>query len=91
MPASIHRTNLGDWQNEPIVQDEVIAYMDQIGAPMLRWEIYHPLRLPRYTFNRVLARLPALRMPWPVPSCCTDQPRITGPGRGSGIGGWGRR
>lgn len=53
------RNNLGDWQNLPIVQDQVIAYMESIDAPMLLREIYVPLRLPRTTVNRVLGRLHA--------------------------------
>ncbi len=59
MPGSTHRTNLGDWQSAPVVQDEVIAYMDEVGAPLLLREIYHPLRLPRHSVNRVLVRLHA--------------------------------
>lgn len=53
------RNNLGDWQNPPDIQDQVLAYMDEIGAPMLLREIYHPLRLPKVSVNRVLGRLHA--------------------------------
>jgi hypothetical protein len=59
MPTPPMRNNLGDWQNPPDVQDQVIAYMDEIGAPMLLREIYHPLRLPKVSVNRVLGRLHA--------------------------------
>jgi predicted ArsR family transcriptional regulator len=59
MPGEAMRNNLGEWQNPPIVQDRVIAYMDSIGAPMLLHEIYHPLRLPKEAVNRVLGRLHA--------------------------------
>lgn len=59
MTAPPMRNNLGDWQNPPDIQDQVIAYMDEIGAPMLLWEIYYPLRLPKVSVNRVLGRLHA--------------------------------
>jgi predicted transcriptional regulator len=59
MPALPIPNNLGKWANQPIVQDQVIAYMESIDAPMLLREIYHPLRLPRTTVNRVLGRLHA--------------------------------
>jgi len=59
MPTPSMRNNLGDWQNEPVIQDQVISYMDAIGAPMLLREIYVPLGLPRFTVNRVLGRLHA--------------------------------
>lgn len=59
MAALAIHNNLGDWQNPPLVQDQVIAYMDSIGAPMLLREIYVPLGLPRTTVNRVLGRLHA--------------------------------
>ena len=59
MTAPPLRNNLGDWQNSPDIQDQVIAYMDEIGAPMLLREIYHPLRLPKVSVNRVLGRLHA--------------------------------
>jgi len=51
------RTNLGDWENPPVIQDQVLAYMEQIGGAMLLSDIYRPLGLPRYTVNRVLGRL----------------------------------
>lgn len=59
MAADTIRNNLGAWANEPVVQDQVIAYMEQLGAPALLREIYRPLGLPRYTVNRVLGRLHA--------------------------------
>lgn len=57
MPGEAIRNNLGEWQNPPIIQDQVIAYMESLGAPALLREIYRPLGLPRYTVNRVLGRL----------------------------------
>ncbi|MBV1687446.1 MarR family transcriptional regulator [Novosphingobium sp. G106] len=59
MAADTIRNNLGEWANQPIVQDQVIAYMEQLGAPALLREIYRPLGLPRQTVNRVLGRLHA--------------------------------
>ena len=59
MPAEAIRNNLGQWANEPVVQDQVIAYMESIGAPMLLREIYFPLHLPKVSVNRVLGRLHA--------------------------------
>lgn len=63
------RNNLGDWQNEPVIQDQVIAYMEQIGAPMLLREIYRPLHLPKVSVNRVLGRLHAkgILTRWKIP------------------------
>lgn len=57
MTAATMRTNLGDWENPPIVQDQVLAYMEQMGGAMILSDIYRPLGLPRYTVNRVLGRL----------------------------------
>lgn len=57
MTAATMRTNLGDWENPPVIQDQVIAYMEQMGGAMLLRDIYRPLGLPRYTVNRVLGRL----------------------------------
>lgn len=57
MPDNQLRTNLGEWQNLPVVQDQVIAYLESMRQPLLLREIYRPLGLPRYTVNRVLARL----------------------------------
>ena len=59
MTTSPMHNNLDGWLNSPDVQDQVIAYMDEIGAPMLLREIYHPLRLPKVSVNRVLGRLHA--------------------------------
>ena len=59
MPGDVMRNNLGKWQNPPVIQDQVIAYMESIAAPMLLREIYHPLRLPKEIVNRVLGRLHA--------------------------------
>jgi hypothetical protein len=57
MTANAIPNNLGEWANQPVVQDRVIAYMESIDAPMLLREIYLPLGFPRYTVNRVLGRL----------------------------------
>lgn len=51
------RTNLGEWENPPFIQDQVIAYMQSLGASFILRDIYRPLRLPRYTVSRVLCRL----------------------------------
>lgn len=59
MAGDVMRNNLGKWQNPPVIQDQVIAYMESIAAPMLLREIYHPLRLPKEIVNRVLGRLHA--------------------------------
>ena len=59
MPAEEIPYTFGEWANEPVIQDQVIAYMEQIAAPMLLREIYHPLRLPKVSVNRVLGRLHA--------------------------------
>jgi hypothetical protein len=59
MPSEAFRTNLGEWENKPTIQNRVIAYMLQIGSVLLLREIYRPLGLPRYTVNRVLGRLHA--------------------------------
>jgi DNA-binding MarR family transcriptional regulator len=59
MPTETIRNNLGKWANEPIVQDQVIAYMESRGCPLLLRDVYRPLGLPRYTVNRVLGRLHA--------------------------------
>ena len=59
MASEAMRTNLGEWENPPVIQDQVIAYMQSIAAPMLLREIYHPLRLPKEIVNRVLGRLHA--------------------------------
>lgn len=57
MAALTMRNNLGPWTNEPVVQDLVLAYMEQLNCPAILREIYIPLGLPRYTVNRVLGRL----------------------------------
>lgn len=59
MPTSSLRCNLGDWQNLPVVQDQVIKYMESMAQPLFLREIYRPLGLPRFTVNRVLGRLHA--------------------------------
>lgn len=59
MPTEAIRNNLGEWANEPVVQSQVLAYMESIGAPMLLREIYYPLHLPKASVNRVLGRLHA--------------------------------
>lgn len=66
------RNNLGEWANEPIVQDQVIAYMEQLAAPALLREIYRPLGLPRTAVNRVLDRLYAkgVVIRWKIPVEC---------------------
>lgn len=57
MTAATMRTNFGDWENPPVIQDQVLAYMEQMGGAMILSDIYRPLGLPRYTVNRVLGRL----------------------------------
>ena len=57
MTTAKMRTNLGDWENPPDIQDQVIAYMESIGGGLILSDIYRPLGLPRYTVNRVLSRL----------------------------------
>lgn len=57
MPGEAMRTNLGEWQNPPIIQDRVMAYIESLGCSFTLRDIYHPLRLPRYTVHRVLSRL----------------------------------
>lgn len=59
MSVDTYRSNLGEWENEPVVQDQVIAYMEGMRQPLLLREIYRPLGLPRYIVNRVLGRLHA--------------------------------
>lgn len=61
--------NLGEWRNRLTVQDQVIAYMDSIGSPLLLREVYRPLGLPREHVNRVLARLHAkdVLTRWKIP------------------------
>ena len=59
MPAKAMHNNLGEWANEPIIQNQVIAYMQSIDAPMLLREVYRPLRLSKAAVNRVLCRLHA--------------------------------
>lgn len=63
------RNNLGEWQNPPVIQDQVIAYMQEIGAAMLLREIYRPLHLPKVSVNRVLGRLHAkgILTRWKIP------------------------
>lgn len=75
------RNNLGDWQNAPVVQDQVIAYMEQIGAPMLLREIYRPLQLPKVSVNRVLGRLHAkgILTRWKIPVRCHRPARLGQP------------
>lgn len=69
MTIDVIRKNLGDCQNEPVIQDQVIAYMEQIGAPMLLREIYRPLHLPKVSVKRVLGRLHAkgILTRWKIP------------------------
>lgn len=57
MTAATMRSNLGDWENPPVIQDQVLAYMEQVGGAVILSDIYRPLGLPRYTVNRVLGRL----------------------------------
>ena len=72
MPTEAMRNNLGDWQNPPLIQDQVIAYMESFGAALLLREIYRPLQLPRTTVNRVLGRLHAkgIVTRYKIPVCC---------------------
>jgi hypothetical protein len=51
------QNNLGDWQHPPVIQNKVIAYIESLDCSFTLRDIYHPLRLPRYTVNRVLGRL----------------------------------
>ena len=57
MSAALMSDNLGDWQNQPVIQDQVLAYMAQLDCPAILREIYVPLGLPRFNVNRVLSRL----------------------------------
>lgn len=57
MQSNAMRSNLGEWENPPIIQDQVIAYMEDLGSSFILRDIYRPLRLPRYTVSRVLCRL----------------------------------
>lgn len=57
MPTDTYRSNFGECENPPVVQDQVIAYMEQMCQPLLLREIYRPLGLPRYIVQRVLGRL----------------------------------
>lgn len=59
MQGRLISENLGDWRHAPVVQDAVIAYMEQLDCPALLREIYVPLGLPRQVVNRVLGRLHA--------------------------------
>ena len=59
MTASEVRNNLGEWANKPVIQDQVLAYLEELNAPAILREVYVPLGLPRYTVNRVLGRLHA--------------------------------
>jgi hypothetical protein len=69
MTANAYRSNLGDWENPPVIQDRVIAYMESVGAPMLLREVYRPLGLPKEIVNRVLGRLHAkgVLTRWKIP------------------------
>jgi hypothetical protein len=69
MTAKAYRSNLGDWENPPIIQDQVLAYMDSLGAPVLLREVYRPLGLPKEHVNRVLGRLHAkgVLTRWKIP------------------------
>lgn len=57
MSADVIRNNLGEWANEPIIQNQVIALMEDRACPVTLREIYLPLGLPRQNVNRVLGRL----------------------------------
>ncbi|MES2493697.1 MAG: hypothetical protein V4579_10510 [Pseudomonadota bacterium] len=57
MPSNAMRSNLGDWENSPVIQDQVIAYADSLRSSFTLRDVYRPLRLPRYTVSRVLCRL----------------------------------
>ncbi|MFC3172910.1 hypothetical protein ACFOD9_01450 [Novosphingobium bradum] len=59
MQSEAMRTNLGEWENAPFIQDQVIAYAESLGSSFILRDIYKPLRLPRYTVSRVLCRLHA--------------------------------
>jgi hypothetical protein len=72
MSAEPYHSNLGAWENEPVVQDQVLKYASAIGSAFLLREIYRPLGLPKEHVNRVLGRLHAkgvlTRWKIPVPS-----------------------
>lgn len=57
MQSNPMHSNLGDWENPPVIQDQVIAYAESLGCSFILRDIYRPLRLPRYTVSRVLSRL----------------------------------
>jgi len=57
MQSNALRSNLGDWENPPLIQDQVIAYAESLGSSFILRDVYRPLRLPRYTVSRVLCRL----------------------------------
>ncbi|GGD58638.1 hypothetical protein GCM10010990_04900 [Croceicoccus mobilis] len=60
MSETVYRNdNLGAWQNAPVIQDEVISYIDKLGGSFILRDVYRPLGLPRRTVNRVLLRLHA--------------------------------
>ena len=60
MSEALYRNdNLGAWQNAPVVQNEVISYIDSLGGSFILRDVYRPLGLPRRTVNRVLLRLHA--------------------------------
>lgn len=60
--------NLGDHVPEPIIQDRVIAYIENLACSFLLRDIYRPLALPRTHVNRVLGRLHSkgILTRWPI-------------------------
>lgn len=61
--------NLSGHVPEPIVQDQVIAYIEHLACSFLLRDIYRPLGLPRTHVNRVLGRLhdKGILDRWPIP------------------------
>ncbi len=80
MSERLIHENLGEWLNPPDVQDAVISYMVDLGAPALLREIYRPLALPKASVNRVLQRLHnrGIARRWKIPV----DPLLQGAGRG---------
>lgn len=59
MTATALRTNFGEHENAPVVQDAVLGYVDQLASSFTLRDIYRPLGLPRMHVQRVLGRLHA--------------------------------
>lgn len=59
MTATALRTHFGEYENAPVVQDAVLAYIDQLASSFTLRDLYRPLGLPRMIVQRVLGRLHA--------------------------------